>query len=111
MSEHTKGPWSAEFYSGTEDFYKDDWVIKDASGGEMMGHTPYYPWVTTNPADVTLIAAAPEMLEALEWAAEWAQESEAGRGDEWWAGLDRVKAAISKAKGKTEGINSTNKVD
>jgi hypothetical protein len=66
------------------------------------------PWGTwaIEPVEViradVLLKAAPEMLEALEWAAEFAQESEAGRDDSWWAGLDRVKAAISKAKGKTE---------
>jgi hypothetical protein len=52
-------------------------------------------------ANARLIAAAPDLLEALRWAAQNADQSEAGRDDDWYAGLDRVRAAIAKAEGRS----------
>ena len=57
QSKHTKGPW---------EFRKDDcWTIF-ADGSSIMGDMQYYPWVPDNEADWRLIAAAPELLEALQ---------------------------------------------
>lgn len=67
MSEvkYTPGPWTLQPYDGDEEWCQGDWVIKDATGTSIMGDTPYYPWHSSNPNDARLIAAAPEMLEAL----------------------------------------------
>lgn len=80
------------------------WVseINDPEGHILVADRDGLVAAVTIKEDADLIAAAPDMLEALEWAAEWAQESEAGRDDAWWAGLDRVKSTISKAKGESK---------
>jgi hypothetical protein len=54
----------------------------------------YYPWVPDNPADWDLIAAAPDMLEALEMIAKNLD------GDMVQFEYDMVRAAIAKAKGQ-----------
>jgi len=59
--------------------------------------------------DVDLIAAAPELLEALETLLEYEDDTYRGINDRgsWPAGsvcdFDLARAAISKAKGKTHG--------
>lgn len=51
-------------------------------------------------ANAHLIAAAPDLYEALEWAVLNADESEAGRDDEWYANFERCAAALAKARGE-----------
>ena len=51
-------------------------------------------------ANAHLIAAAPDLYAALEWAAQNAEESEAGRDSEWYANLERCNAALAKARGQ-----------
>ncbi len=62
-------------------------------GGAVVEGTPE--------ANAHLIAAAPEMYAALEWAARNADESEAGRDDAWYAGLENCLAVLAKARGET----------
>lgn len=58
-SKFTPGPW----IFGA----KGDWTISSAAhSGSLMGNASYYPWVPENKADWHLIAAAPELYEALE---------------------------------------------
>ena len=56
MIKHTPGPW--EFRQ------EKPWTIF-AAGRAIMGNEVYYPWTPENIADWLLIAAAPELLEAL----------------------------------------------
>lgn len=56
---------------------------------EIMGSAAYYPWVPDNEADWRLIAAAPELLEALKYARRFLSAKEHD--------TDFVDAVIGKA--------------
>ena len=58
MNKFTPGPWKFE--------QSDNWYIRDAAGNAFQCDEHYYPWVSSNIADWHLIAAAPEMYEALD---------------------------------------------
>jgi hypothetical protein len=60
MSKHTPGPWT--FTKGET---LDEWRLLAADGESLMGSEQYYPWVPHREADWLLIAAAPELYEAL----------------------------------------------
>ena len=99
MSKHTKGPW----YQGVGIhqycvYDKQVWINPDGSRG---GDTPNLV-VVVSPADAIadarLIAAAPELLEALTDCVEhmhWTQP----QGEAAWK---KAKAAIAKATGSEE---------
>lgn len=95
MSEakHTLGPWRVSYERGTT-------KIRTADNESIMCDETYYPWVPENDADWHLIAAAPDLLEALEWALDaWDTHNRTGdpmQGD--WES-DAI-AAIAKAKGE-----------
>lgn len=55
---HSKGPWARSEEGGTSH-------IRDADGTSLMADETYYPWCPSNDDDWNLIAAAPEMLQAL----------------------------------------------
>lgn len=55
-TKHTPGPWVFSQDAG--------WYIR-AEGVSLMGNETYYPWNPENIADWQLIAAAPDLLEAL----------------------------------------------
>ncbi len=58
MSKHTEGPWV---------FRKKDGNLELMMGNVCaMSSENYYPWVPENPADWELMAAAPDLLEALQ---------------------------------------------
>lgn len=62
MNKHTPGPWSAELYENAcyfEGVSRDGWAV---NGPNMV---PDYECPLFNEADARLIAAAPELLEAL----------------------------------------------
>ena len=92
MSTHTPGPW----HQGGLDRHDKHWMreTRDAKGRGIA-------WCGTFPEDeahanARLIAAAPEMLEALE------EIVSAADGDGWSqldADLRKARAAIAKAKG------------
>lgn len=109
-AQHTPGPWKLE----TDEKRYDDasLVIYDSDGNALMGNAPYYPWVPDNKSDWLLIAAAPELLEALqglipvtftgnptraEEVAHWTREKELGNGNA--AAVLAAYAAIAKATG------------
>ena len=96
---HTPGPWRVSFEGGTTQ-------IRAANNESLMCDETYYPWVPENYADWYLIAAAPDLLKALEYARDTILElinrrgSECeGRDEDWVADID---AAITKAKGGAE---------
>lgn len=94
MSEpkHTPGPWFIT---------KEDWVtggydiavIQDKNGEEVLGISE---WIRVNEPDLRLIAAAPDMLEALE-IAKWIIEKNI-HGPV--AGYSNIVDTIRKARGE-----------
>ena len=89
MSKHTPGPW--EFRKRP----REPWMIY-ANGGSIMGNECYYPWVPDEEADWRLIAAAPELLEALQELMVAADRVSA----EPVTWLGKARAAIAKATGE-----------
>lgn len=101
MSKFTPGPWSFEV--------DDCWVIRDAGGDSFMGNETFYPWNSDNEADWHLIAAAPEMYEALKLASEALEEGLETEGDleaehskHARAFLKEVHKILAKARGEVE---------
>lgn len=102
MSKHTPGPWTyLRNPEGTR------WIIDAGAFHAIAATAGYEP---DNEANARLIAAAPEMLDALEavWKYSLVIESSVRRGDgpEQYAGVlealrlvKEVRAAIAKAEG------------
>ena len=89
MSGHTPGPWRSERTPASAYF---DWTVMAASG---KGRTMQIGIDTDNTeADARLIAAAPDLLQALQSALERPLRVE---GDTWWT---EVRAAVAKATGE-----------
>lgn len=88
---YTKGPWTFE--------KKENWHIRDAEGNSMMCDEQYYPWVPSNEADWHVMAAAPELLEALKAIVPAYDDARAQQhGHDL---LEQARAAIAKAEGKS----------
>ena len=71
MSKHTPGPWRVVKH--------DKLVVVDDERMTIMCNFPYSLSVEQNMADARLIAAAPELLEALQSIAECCDEDHAAR--------------------------------
>lgn len=69
MSEHTKGPWKWEVNSGTEDY---DRLL--ANDGSTVFAFSILCGRYLKPADARLIAASPDMEEALRGFVKWYEE-------------------------------------
>ena len=93
MSKHTPGPWKygAELSSRT-----GEWLISFDAGnrGRGIGIAETRPGSGQEEANARLIAAAPELLEALE---ELLAETRING-----AFADKARAAIAKARGEKE---------
>jgi hypothetical protein len=124
MSKHTQGPWKVKFQesrrdaaSYTDKYWHDQWVIK----GPDKKHSPVAmvrveglglgPSKAVRKANANLIAAAPDLLAALEAVIEdleggIAQADEEGASQDWLEDannrLDAAKAAIAKATGANQ---------
>ena len=100
MSKHTPGPWTAKVITNSHGGWKEPTQdISISHEGQLIAtyDTSYYEYGPDeeNLANASLIAAAPDLLEALE------EIIEACRNDGWamngyWA--KKAIAAISKAK-------------
>jgi hypothetical protein len=114
MSEHTPGPWTIEWYECVMD--KSDVEHAKNNGnlsakvGDVLWRQPssigpcgasHSHWggdlLTVEEADARLIAAAPDLLEALQGIAAFA----VGEGDVCEIIAKRARAAIDKAIGVT----------
>jgi hypothetical protein len=105
-SKHTPGPWKAQLREGyvrhhakgqweVVSAYETEWWIADAA-----------PHTGCDEANARLIAAAPELLAALETVLSWAEpvagdnrDKEAAANEE--ASIALARAAIAKAEGET----------
>lgn len=83
---HSKGPWKRDYRYGSR-------VIVTGEDEAIMGNETYYPWVPQNLYDWYLIAAAPDLLEALEGVIS-AMEG-VGQGP-----FDAERKVIAKARGE-----------
>lgn len=83
MSNHTPGPW---IYSGINNEGKISSTMFSRENGELVGT------ITTAKANASLIAAAPDMLDALQAIVD-------AFGDQNSLLIDQCKAALNKAKG------------
>ncbi len=99
MAEHTPGPWTlgAQY---PDEIHAAQGQIAEALGGRWVGSSPYeYEVPAEVAANARLIAAAPEMLEALQDVVNYFWGTEAPvlkEGDV----ESFVKAAIRKARGE-----------
>jgi hypothetical protein len=111
---HTPGPW--RFCMAEVSSYGPDAAWRICAPGQegeydaLFGSEPYYPWNSSNIADWHLIAAAPELLEALKRlleaanyrdAASIADPDQVDAAVSMFMRADReARAAIAKAEGK-----------
>lgn len=109
---HTPGPWTMEIIDGVQpDGYRYTYYphanirVKNRPVAQVrltsVGYSGSEKDRETDEANVRLIAAAPELLEACEYVARWHREHDSGEGELF--GLDFVTtciAAIRKAKGE-----------
>jgi len=89
MSNHTPGPWKLVETEST-----DFTAIENLDGDEVLGTSE---WLRANPVDLQLMAAAPDLLYALE---EILLNETKLYND--MATVIEAKAAVAKAKGETE---------
>lgn len=94
----TPGPWAVEYKHGT---------TRLVAGGEVtMCDETYYPWAPENDADWHLIAAAPELYEALKaMVYETTHLSPEDDDGSHWCKISRealsnARAALAKARGQ-----------
>lgn len=99
MSKHTPGPWHVVPYGDGDSLV----VCSDEAGDFRIAFmaTMIGPEEIDGPirANARLIAAAPELLEALEMCLQWIEDDEAAHGRPFGAG-NLARRAISKAKGE-----------
>lgn len=107
MSKHTPGPWNlfntAEIFTnlgavnaeGIEATSNDGWMIADCDMGGLS--------LSEIKANAMLIAAAPDLLEALEVMIEFVANVHANKAQTiCYSEMDKARAAIAKAKGETK---------
>lgn len=103
MMTHTKGPWVAELM-GENNQYWSVGTKEDSDGfSEQIAVIDGYVYLTEIKDTARLIAAAPDLLEALEAVLPWASKAVADHYNEAIGkrALDKAHVAIVKAKGKT----------
>ena len=88
MPEHTEGPWRFR----RDEIGKRIGSIGKADGSEVITTVEY--WIKD--ANANLIAAAPDLLEALNYALA-SHTEDVMMPDDW---MDFVRAAIAKARGE-----------
>lgn len=102
---HTPGPWATEYMESPRGGYAQQ--IFDANL-VLVATAAWYPvkvgestTATNREANARLIAAAPELLEALEWYVRNDDTNVGQEGNEFYEeGLNRGLAAIAKATGE-----------
>lgn len=97
------GPWRKVAH---ENYMRDDdapIAVVTASGDTVCCNTSFYP-TALDPEYADLIAAAPELLEALRGAVEWMAcvEGHLRDGQPFRRNLADYQAAIAKAEGRVD---------
>ena len=94
MSKHTPGPWRVKIYKP----YRTEAIIVNDDGEIASVDLACMPGAE---ADAHLIAAAPDMLEALEAIAPMLPHGAVDNDPQWAAAIIAVRAAIKTARGET----------
>lgn len=117
MSEHTKGPWQADIRTGCYAIYAgprrnclsgaaDDAIVyQDGRGEEWSGPGTYQLLTDEQQANARLIAAACELLKALEAALMYVEivaQPDDARGLRARECSKQARAALAKAKESTQ---------
>ena len=96
-AKHTEGPWKVrgdgsrgQWYVEAPSTRGDYWLVAEASGRSA----------TENQINAHLIAAAPDLLDALRACAEYMEEY--GAPVEMGSSVQRARAAIARAEGRAE---------
>jgi len=97
QAKHTPGPWEAQINPRFDDIeVHSDHGVRLADVNDVNGLT-FAPERPEAIANARLMAAAPDLLEALEVAIEWDSHDDMGWPALW---LEKAETAIAKAKGK-----------
>lgn len=83
---HTPGPWY--------------WDSEGLGSKDVLVFGKGYPFEMTSTANRNLIAAAPDLLEALQFAEKAMAEGRNVTYPEWYGVINKARAAISKALGE-----------
>lgn len=95
MSKHSEGPWSIDWYTSRLDVFSADSVtlVATIQRSALLSNID-----DTAKANARLIAAAPELLEALQNLLDWAIEVHSPRSFRInFSGMDKARDAIAKA--------------
>ncbi len=95
MSKHTPGPWRVEVDTDPEASWERKWPTINAEKYEVVGCEGFYGDYETDMANARLIAAAPDLLDAL---VQFVDEFEGCYADGEPA-MIKARAAIAKATG------------
>ena len=87
-----KGPWNWKWDEGDRKLY-------NANGRCIMCDTSYYPWTPQTDEEWSLIAAAPEMFEALQKFLALKGSQDVGVEIDWSEAFDMTERAIRKVGG------------
>ena len=90
MTKHTPGPWKLIWHGHGHERYPFPLAVHTKDGANWVARDG----TCTREADARLIAAAPELLEALKSVVGWIEESEEGE-----AATQLALYAIAKAEG------------
>ena len=96
MSKHTPGPWEAF----TEDSFSGWWAIRQITD-DGLNHEVGSSDGGFDEADARLMAAAPDLLEALQAMVQWQMDSMSGKETNGYPGTQAM-AAIRKALGDSK---------
>ena len=103
MTLHTPGPWRFEFYKNDSDEYchrvVGSYIDKNGWPDIVCDNEPYYPHQVSE-ADARLIAAAPDLLEALKKIASLGMSQFFTQADFADECQNIARAAIAKATGE-----------
>ena len=102
MTQHTKGPWKIDLENEFDCGYcRTSFGIVGADGSLVVAFDPsqseYREALDPESADARLIAAAPELLEAIEMLLDWGSDPNTAHGK---TALEHAEAAIAKATGE-----------
>lgn len=98
MSKHTPGPWAVDADAYPIFIYSESetWPLIDELGNEEGCKGAFIANTGDNKANARLIAAAPDLLEALKDMLDGHEDACTGYGE---GAADKARAAIAKATG------------